>query len=54
MRNASRDSRGAMASTKSMQASCLPLKKGLRVKVNMVVLRGVNDDELLRFVEFTR
>ncbi|MBP6391566.1 MAG: GTP 3',8-cyclase MoaA [Flavobacteriales bacterium] len=32
----------------------LALEKGLRVKVNMVVLRGVNDDELLRFVEFTR
>ena len=32
----------------------LALEKGLRVKVNMVVMRGVNDDELLRFVEFTR
>jgi len=32
----------------------LALKVGLRVKVNMVVMRGVNDDELLRFVEFTR
>ncbi len=30
------------------------LRRGLRVKVNMVVMRGVNDDELLRFVEFTR
>jgi cyclic pyranopterin phosphate synthase len=30
------------------------LKRGLRVKVNMVVMRGVNDDELLRFVELTR
>lgn len=32
----------------------LALERGLRVKVNMVVMRGVNDDELLRFVEFTR
>ncbi len=32
----------------------LALQKGLRVKVNMVVMRGVNDDELLRFVELTR
>jgi GTP 3',8-cyclase len=32
----------------------LALKRGLRVKVNMVVMRGVNDDELLRFVELTR
>ncbi|MBK9274839.1 MAG: GTP 3',8-cyclase MoaA [Flavobacteriales bacterium] len=32
----------------------LALRKGLRVKVNMVVMRGVNDDELLRFVELTR
>mgnify|MGYP003393547855 CR=1 FL=1 len=30
------------------------LERGLRVKVNMVVMRGVNDDELLRFVELTR
>ena len=30
------------------------LRRGLRVKVNMVVMRGVNDDELLRFVAFTR
>lgn len=30
------------------------LQRGLRVKVNMVVMRGINDDELLRFVEFTR
>ncbi|MBK7084454.1 MAG: GTP 3',8-cyclase MoaA [Flavobacteriales bacterium] len=32
----------------------LALEKGLRVKVNMVVMRGVNEDEILRFVEFTR
>ncbi len=32
----------------------LALRRGLRVKVNMVVMRGVNDDELLRFVELTR
>jgi cyclic pyranopterin phosphate synthase len=32
----------------------LALQKGLRVKVNMVVMRGVNDDEILRFVELTR
>lgn len=32
----------------------LALQRGLRVKVNMVVMRGVNDDELLSFVEFTR
>ncbi|MCW5899544.1 MAG: GTP 3',8-cyclase MoaA [Flavobacteriales bacterium] len=32
----------------------LALQRGLRVKVNMVVMRGVNDDELLRFVELTR
>jgi GTP 3',8-cyclase len=30
------------------------LARGLRVKVNMVVMRGVNDDEILRFVELTR
>ena len=29
-------------------------QRGLRVKVNMVVMRGVNDDEILRFVELTR
>ena len=29
-------------------------RRGLRVKLNMVVMRGVNDDELLRFVELTR
>lgn len=28
--------------------------RGLHVKLNMVVMRGVNDDELLRFVELTR
>ncbi|MBL8012181.1 MAG: GTP 3',8-cyclase MoaA [Flavobacteriales bacterium] len=28
--------------------------RGLRVKLNMVVMRGVNDDEILRFVELTR
>ena len=32
----------------------LALQRGMRVKVNMVVMRGVNDDELLRFVELTR
>ncbi|HQV74215.1 MAG: GTP 3',8-cyclase MoaA [Flavobacteriales bacterium] len=32
----------------------LALERGLRVKVNMVVMRGVNDDELLRFVDLTR
>ena len=32
----------------------LALERGLRVKVNMVVMRGVNDDEVLRFVELTR
>jgi cyclic pyranopterin phosphate synthase len=32
----------------------LALERGMRVKVNMVVMRGVNDDELLRFVELTR
>jgi GTP 3',8-cyclase len=32
----------------------LALARDLRVKVNMVVMRGVNDDELLRFVELTR
>ncbi len=32
----------------------LALERGLRVKVNMVVMRGMNDDEILRFVEFTR
>ncbi len=30
------------------------LDKGLRVKLNMVVMRGVNEAEILRFVEFTR
>ncbi len=30
------------------------LRRGMRVKVNMVVMRGVNDDELLHFVELTR
>lgn len=29
-------------------------ERGLRVKLNMVVMRGVNDDEILRFVELTR
>ena len=32
----------------------MALERGLRVKVNMVVMRGVNDDEILGFVEFTR
>jgi cyclic pyranopterin phosphate synthase len=32
----------------------MALTQDLRVKVNMVVMRGVNDDELLRFVELTR
>jgi cyclic pyranopterin phosphate synthase len=32
----------------------MALAQELRVKVNMVVMRGVNDDELLRFVELTR
>ncbi len=30
------------------------LRRGLHVKVNMVVMRGVNDDEILHFVELTR
>ncbi len=30
------------------------IDKGLHVKLNMVVMRGVNDDELLRFLELTR
>ena len=30
------------------------IQKGLRIKVNMVVMRGVNEDELVRFVELTR
>lgn len=30
------------------------LSAGLHVKVNMVVMRGVNDDEILRFAELTR
>ena len=30
------------------------IDKGLHVKLNMVVMRGVNDDELLRFTELTR
>jgi len=30
------------------------IHRGLHVKLNMVVMRGVNDDELLRFVELTR
>ena len=32
----------------------LALQRGLRVKVNMVVMRSVNDDEILRFVALTR
>lgn len=28
-------------------------EKGMRIKLNMVVMRGVNDDEILRFVELT-
>ena len=32
----------------------LALQRGLRVKVKMVVMRGVNDDEVIRFVELTR
>ena len=31
----------------------MAMERGLRVKVNMVVMRGVNDDEILRFVELT-
>lgn len=30
------------------------MSRGIRVKVNMVVMRGVNDDEILRFMELTR
>ena len=30
------------------------IDRGLHVKLNMVVMRGVNDDELLRFTELTR
>lgn len=30
------------------------IDKGLHVKLNMVVMRGINDDELLRFTELTR
>ncbi len=30
------------------------MDRGLHVKLNMVVMRGLNDDELLRFVELTR
>lgn len=30
------------------------LERGMHVKVNMVVMRGINEDELLRFVELTR
>ncbi len=29
-------------------------EKGMRIKLNMVVMRGVNDDEILRFVELTQ
>ncbi len=29
-------------------------RRGLHVKVNMVVMRGVNDDEILQFVELTK
>ncbi|MBX2973726.1 MAG: GTP 3',8-cyclase MoaA [Flavobacteriales bacterium] len=29
-------------------------ERGMRIKLNMVVMRGVNDDEILRFVELTR
>ena len=32
----------------------LIMAHGMRLKVNMVVMRSVNDDELLRFVELTR
>lgn len=32
----------------------LAQERGLHVKVNMVVVRGVNDDEVLRFAELTR
>jgi len=28
--------------------------KGMRIKLNVVVMRGVNDDEILRFVELTQ
>ncbi|MBL7954909.1 MAG: GTP 3',8-cyclase MoaA [Flavobacteriales bacterium] len=28
--------------------------KGMRIKLNMVVMRGMNDDEILRFVELTQ
>lgn len=32
----------------------LLLKRGVRTKINVVVLKGTNDDELLDFVELTR
>jgi GTP 3',8-cyclase len=32
----------------------LALRHGLHIKLNMVVMRGVNDDELVDFVEMTR
>jgi cyclic pyranopterin phosphate synthase len=32
----------------------MAIKLGFNVKVNVVVIRGVNDDEILNFVEFTR
>ena len=31
----------------------LALQKGLRVKLNMVVMRGVNDDEILQYVQLS-
>jgi len=32
----------------------LLLKSGIRTKINMVVMKGLNDDEILDFVELTR
>ncbi|NJB85033.1 cyclic pyranopterin phosphate synthase [Lewinella marina] len=40
--------------TETLAALDLVLDRGYRAKVNVVVMRGVNDDELLDFVELTR
>jgi molybdenum cofactor biosynthesis protein A len=39
---------------KVMENICLLVEEGFNVKVNAVIMRGINDDELTDFVEWTR
>ncbi len=38
----------------TMDNICLAIQRGFKVKINMVVMKDVNDDELLDFVAWTR